>query len=78
MYVKGMNTLITLAREGQVLPEMSMAKLKRKGPLAVALAELFGMIYGNTCPSRANVINVSMPFTYILLGIKTITPKKRS
>jgi len=57
---------------------MSIATLKRKGPLAMALAELLGMTYGNTCTSRANVINVFKPFTYASLGITAISPKKKS
>lgn len=60
-----------------ILPEMSIARLKKKGPLAVVLAELFGMIYGDTWTSRANVINVSKPFTYVSLGITATMPKKR-
>ena len=61
-----------------MLPEMSIAKLKRKGPFAVVLAELFNMVYGNDYTLRANVINAFLHFIYVSLGITAAMPKKKS
>ena len=61
-----------------MLPEMSIAKLKRKGPFAAVLAELFNMVYGNDYALRANVINAFLHFIYVSLGITAATPKKKS